>query len=160
MLVPFEQINDQAKIWIFQADKQLNQIDEIRQDLYAFLEAWTTHNKQLYSAGDIVFSRFVVIAVDENHQSVSGCSQDTLTHFMVDLGNKYHVNFLDRMQVAYLSVKGSEIETLHLNDLKAKIQSGEINHETKVFNNLVKTKAEFINHWKTQIKDSWHQKFV
>lgn len=160
MLVPFQQISDQAKIWIFQADKQLIHLDQIRHDLYTFLEEWTTHNQQLYSAGDIVFSRFVVIAVDENMQAVSGCSQDTLTHFILELGNKYQVNFLDRMQVAYLKTPNGEIETVHLNDLKSKIDSGDINTHTVVFNNLVKTKGEFIHLWQTPLKDSWHQKFI
>ena len=36
----------------------------------------------------------------------------------------------------------------------------QINKETIVFNNLVKTVEEYKNIWEIELKNSWHNKFV
>ena len=36
----------------------------------------------------------------------------------------------------------------------------QINNDTIVFNNLVKTVGEYKNSWEIELKNSWHNKFV
>ena len=52
-----------------------------------------------------------------------------------------------------------DIKCLKLNDFKDLLNSKSINGETIIFNNLVKTKIEYLNNWETNIKNSWLSQF-
>ncbi len=162
MIVPFTELDPSSRVWIFQADVELNDTlaTEMKQELYGFLQEWTAHNSTLYTSGDIFYNRFIVIMVDERYQNASGCSLDTLNRFLSHLEKKYSVGLLDRMAVAYQRPGSDKIETVHLHQLSQFAKEGNIDENTFVFNNLVKSKAEFESNWKTPIADSWHQRFM
>lgn len=162
MLIPFHDLDPASKVWIFQSDSELTtgQCSEIKNELFDFLHEWTAHNVQLYTSGDILHHRFIVIMVDERFQGASGCSLDKMTHFIQYLEQKYGITLLERMTVAYELSAAGEIETAHLNQLSEMSKTGMIHLETVVYNNLVKTKAEFEQGWKTKISDSWHKRFI
>lgn len=162
MLIPFQDLDPASKVWIFQAESKFNdlQATSIKEELFNFLQEWTAHNVQLYTSGDIIQDRFIVIMVDERYQGASGCSLDKMTHFIQHLEHKYGITLLDRMNVAYESSSSGEIATVPLNLMGEMAKAGVIQPETIVYNNLVKTKAEFEQGWKTKIKDSWHNRFI
>ena len=47
-----------------------------------------------------------------------------------------------------------------LESFKQMFKEKQINNETIVFNNLVKTVREYKNIWEIELKNSWHNKFV
>ena len=57
------------------------------------------------------------------------------------------------MKVAYLDNGSICLE--NMNNLSALIDSGKINLDTIIFNNLVTTKGEFKSSWKTPLGKSW-----
>ncbi len=162
MIVPFTELDPSSRVWIFQADVELNDAlaTEMKQELFEFLKEWTAHNVALYTSGDIFYNRFIVIMVDERFQNASGCSLDTLNRFISLLEKKYNIGLLERMAVAYQRPGTDKIETVHLHQLSQFAKDGNIDENTFVFNNLVKSKAEFESSWKTPIADSWHQRFM
>ena len=162
MLIPFHDLDPSSKVWIFQAETELteSQTTAIKELLFEFLEEWTAHNAQLYTSGDILHHRFIVIMVDERYQGASGCSLDKMTHFIQYMEHKYGITLLERMTVAYESATSGEIATAPLNQLGEMAKVGIIQADTIVYNNLVKTKAEFEQAWKTEIKNSWHKRFI
>ena len=162
MLIPFHDLDPSSKVWIFQAENELteSQATAIKELLFEFLEEWTAHNAQLYTSGDILHHRFIVIMVDERYQGASGCSLDKMTHFIQYMEHKYGITLLARMTVAYESATSGEIATAPLNQLGEMAKVGIIQADTIVYNNLVKTKAEFEQAWKTEIKNSWHKRFI
>ena len=44
--------------------------------------------------------------------------------------------------------------------LKDLLNGNSINGETIIFNNLVKTKTEYLNNWETNVENSWLSQFV
>jgi hypothetical protein len=162
MLIPFHDLDPSSKVWIFQAEQELteSQATAIKELLFEFLEEWTAHNVQLYTSGDVLHHRFIVIMVDERFQGASGCSLDKMTHFIQYMEHKFGITLLERTTVAYESSTSGEIATAPLNQLGDMSKNGIIQPETIVFNNLVKTKAEFEQAWRTKIKDSWHKRFI
>ena len=50
-----------------------------------------------------------------------------------------------------------KINLLSLSDFKTLISEGKINEESIVFNNLIKTKRDYIEQWEVQLKNSWHK---
>lgn len=162
MLIPFHDLDPGSKVWIFQAENEMteNQATAIKELLWEFLQDWTAHNAQLYTSGDVLHHRFIVIMVDERYQGASGCSLDKMTHFIQYMEHKFGIILLERMTVAYELSPSGEIVTVPLNQLGDMSKAGVIQPETIVYNNLVKTKAEFEEGWKTKIKDSWHKRFI
>jgi len=52
------------------------------------------------------------------------------------------------------------LNVLKLNDFKDLLNGNSINGETIIFNNLVKTKTEYLNNWETNVENSWLSQFV
>jgi len=63
------------------------------------------------------------------------------------------------MLFSYLSEE-EKVVTLDQHGFKDSYASGKINDETLVFDNLVKTKDQFLTQWLLPLKDSWHRRFV
>jgi len=53
-----------------------------------------------------------------------------------------------------------EIKTAHRNEFENLYAQKIINDETLVFDNLVKTKADFEKGWTKKLSDSWHKRMV
>jgi len=162
MLVRPDAMDPDSKIWIFQSKDTLNTEIQasISNELIKFLDEWAAHNVQLHTSGAIHHDRFITIMVDERHTGASGCSLDNMHQFIHHLENKYNLNLMDRMQVAYYNEGDNHISEAELNTLPELISQGIINEETFVFDNLVPTKSDFDNRWKVQIKNSWHKRFI
>ncbi|MEM7348424.1 MAG: ABC transporter ATPase, partial [Chloroflexota bacterium] len=77
---------------------------------------------------------------------------------MQELGKAVGVDFFDRMQVAYRSVE--EIRTAPMHAFADLVKEGQLDAETIVFNNLVKTKGEFEAQWEVPASASWHAQLI
>jgi len=75
----FEQLPENSKVWVYQADRELNSSEEsfLLENLKIFIQDWAAHGSQLYGDVAIKDMRFVILAVDESKTGVSGCSIDT-----------------------------------------------------------------------------------
>ena len=67
MILDLIALDNSSKVWVYQSKTELSdeQIAEIKEDLSQFLERWTSHNKMLYTYGNIFHKRFLAIFVDE-----------------------------------------------------------------------------------------------
>ena len=56
-------MNEQSKIWIYQANKTFNneQISQLRSILFDFTNGWTAHNQQLQAGFEIKYNRFIIL---------------------------------------------------------------------------------------------------
>jgi hypothetical protein len=80
MLIPFDALPPESRIWIFGSDRALIG-DDARRLLRAaddFLEEWQAHGEQLRCARQWIDDRFLVIGVDPTTANASGCSIDGL----------------------------------------------------------------------------------
>jgi len=166
MVVEFDQLDRSSRVWIYQSEHLLTdtQVEKIKVELNDFLEQWTSHNAKLYTSGAVYYNRFLVIFVDERFIGAGGCSIDKSVHFIEMLEKKYEVSLLGRTQVAFISDKENfvptDIFTANLSSLGILSEKGEISGETLVFDNLVKSKAEFQAQWIKPLGHSWHKRFV
>lgn len=156
-----------ARVWVYQNDKEYSaeQLQAVENAGIAFINEWTAHGESLKATFDILYNRFVVIAVDEQQALASGCSIDKSVHFIKYLEKQFNLNLFDRMQVAYRN--GNEIKACHITKLLDELtsQSDIGNDKNKlseviVFNNMVTTKAEFDTKWEVPLKDSWQSRIL
>ncbi|MEL6484734.1 MAG: ABC transporter ATPase [Bacteroidota bacterium] len=160
MLVDFEALPDESRVWIYQSNRSFTdaEVAEIQEGLAQFLTQWTAHGSQLNAGFTVRYKRFIVIALDQSHAGASGCSIDASVHFIQEIEKSYDVVLLDRMNVSYK--QGEYIAYKTLQDFKKMAKDRAISKNTIVFNNLVTNKLEFMEHWEVPASESWHSRFL
>ena len=160
MVVTFDKISDDSRIWIFQSNQLISNIDieSLEKKIDAFLSSWTSHGNQLMVASKIKYNLFIIIALDESCSTASGCSIDKLVNFIKNIENEYQISLLDRLDLSYRDK--NKISVLRLDDFKRKILEKKINNDTIVFNNLINLKSDLTDNWEIPLNRSWHQKLI
>jgi len=163
MVVPFQEMPPEARVWIYQADRKFTreQQELIETEAASFIERWTAHGEKLRGAFSIFYDRFLIISVDESFNQASGCSIDSSVHFIKELESKLELNLLDR-QIAILKQNGTdkpEVELEQLPLIRQKINAGYIDGNTIIFNNTVTNKKDFLSQWEVEAKNSWMAKY-
>lgn len=156
MFVPYSEIADSSRVWIYQSDKELsdNEVVFIQQKLLAFCNDWKAHQAHLKSSYRVLHNRFIILVVDEQQLNASGCSIDSSVKVIKEIESEFGIDLFNRTQIAFEQEDGA-IKTLSIPEFKKVVQENTI-----VFNNLVATKADLEQAWRTAAKNSWHAKFL
>jgi len=159
MLVPFETLPEDSRIWIYPSNRKLSEdeVHALEAKLTQFLTQWTAHGSSLEAAFEIKYSRFIVIGLNQENASASGCSIDASVHFIQNLEKEYTIDLLDKMNVTFFT--GQFLTHKPLAEFKAMAKAKSISKNTIVFNNLINTKAEYIENWEVPAEESWHSRF-
>ena len=160
MLVDFNTLPETSRVWIYQANRSFteNEIEEIKSKLDVFIEKWTAHGSDLQSGYEFKYKRFIVIALNHNLNTATGCSIDASVHFIQQLEKDYNVDLMDKMNVSYK--QGEFIAYKTLVDFKKMAKQRAVSKHTIVFNNLVANKAEYLENWEVPASESWHNRFL
>ena len=159
-LPDFSSFHDESRVWIFQTDRSLNDLEvkNVQRDVFHYIRTWKSHGSEVKSDCDVISNRFIVLIADETYTTVGGCSQDSLMRFIQQLQEDYGIDLLNRLLVAYFD--GNEIEVLHKDRLVDLIASGELSTDLLMFDNLVQNKKDFLNSWIKPISESWVKRFL
>lgn len=159
MFVPFDSLPEESKIWIYQSNRKFSdaEFEEINIALSLFLENWAAHGKSLEASYQLKYNRFIIIAVNQENQSATGCSIDASVNFIQSLEQKYNVDLLDKMNVTFKI--GDHVAHKQLIDFKKMAKEKAVTENTIVFNNLVNTVLEYNESWEVPAMDSWHSRF-
>lgn len=159
MYVPFEDLPQDSKIWIYQSnrkfsDQEAEQIDAATKD---FVENWNAHGTGLSASYQLKYNRFVILAVDQDLHAATGCSIDDSVRFIQSLEKQYNVDLLDKMNVTFRN--GEHIAHKPLAEFKKMAKEKAVSANTIVFNNLVNTVGEWNEFWEVPANESWHSRF-
>lgn len=159
MYIPFEDLPEESKVWIYQSNRKFSdeEILEIERDLKSFIESWNAHGTALEASYEIRYNRFLILAVNQEIQSASGCSIDSSVAFIQSLEKKYNVELLDKMNVTFKL--GDHIAHKPLMEFKKMAKEKAVSGNTIVFNNLVNTLGEYVEYWEVPANESWHSRF-
>ena len=159
MYLPFEKLPKSSRVWIYQANRALNEKEKhiISKSAESFTSSWAAHGNKLEASYRILYDMFLVIAVNEDVNLPSGCSIDESLHFIKYLEKKLKISLLGRAQASFLL--NNEVFVQEISDLKTSISNGKINLHTLYFNNLVDTKEKFEQEWKVPAGDSWLKRY-
>jgi len=159
MLVEFNTLPEYSKIWIYQSNRRFTEEESelISAKTKVFLEQWAAHGTGLRAGFELKYERFIVIAVNQDEQSATGCSIDASVRFIQELEQELRIELLDKMNVAFK--QGDFVNFKTLLDFKAMAKSGAIGKKTIVFNNLVTNIAEYNENWEVPAQESWHSRF-
>jgi len=160
MYTPYKNLSNNSRVWIYQSNREFTakEIEFISTKAEEFINSWTRHGDDLKGSFTIKYNQFLVLAVDESFNNVSGCSIDASVHFIQALEKELQLNLMDKMNVTFK--KGNHINLVRLSDFQKFAKEHKITQETIVFNNMVATKEDFENSWEVPAKDSWHKRFL
>ena len=160
MLVPFDQLPEEARIWIYPSDRPFrsDEILQLEQALSDFLAQWTAHSQSLEAGFVLPHDRFIVIGINQETAQASGCSIDSSVRFIQDLEKQFDIVLLDKMNVTFKN--NGTINLVNLAAFQKFAKDGKIGQETIVFNNMVNTKEDFENNWEVPAKKSRHKRFL
>jgi hypothetical protein len=145
-----------SRTWVYQASRNLTDAEaaEVKQLASVFAAEWKSHGAPLKAAADVLYNRFLVIMVDEDAGSASGCSIDSSVAQIRSIEQKLNIDLLDRMNLAFLNEAG-QLETVHANRVSAAFENGILNEQTTVFNNMVTSYSELRTNWRIPLVNSW-----
>lgn len=159
MYIPFSSLDFEARVWVYQANRQLTPEETgiISETLKPALDTWNAHGKPLTASGKVFENRFIVIGVDERDELPSGCSIDKSTHWLQEIGHQLNVDFFDR-SLAYLD-DNDKVQTIPVPKIKQAVSDEIITPSTVIFDNQVTTKAQWMKRWKTPASNSWLSRY-
>nr|WP_298994063.1 ABC transporter ATPase [uncultured Polaribacter sp.] len=160
MYTPYKNLPNNSRVWIYQSNREFTEkeIEFISTKTEEFINSWTRHGDDLKGSFTIKYNQFLVLAVDESFNNVSGCSIDASVHFIQALEKELQLNLMDKMNVTFKN--GNHINLVRLSDFQKFAKEHKITQETIVFNNMIATKEDFENSWEVPAKDSWHKRFL
>ena len=159
MYVPFDSLEDSARVWIYQAGRKLTEpeINTISETLSTFTHQWVAHGNPLKTSFKIFHDQFIVLAADEDFEQASGCSIDGAVRTIQQIDNTFKLNLFDRTQVAFLN---DSVIVIKQNDLLKSLESGIWKHNTPTFNNVLASKADLSTKWIVPAGETWLKRYL
>ena len=123
-----------------------------------FINQWTRHGDDLKGSFTFKYNQFLVLAVDESFNNVSGCSIDSSVRFVQALEKEFQLDLMNKMNITFKD--NDTINLAKLPDFQKFVKEQIVTAETIVFNNMVNTKEDFENNWEVPVSKSWHKRFL
>ena len=106
MFVEYKDLPNNSRVWVYQSDRGFTQeeITFISQNAEQFIEKWTRHGSDLKGSFTIKYNQFLILAVDEGFNNVSGCSIDASVRFVQELEIALQVDMMDKMNISFTKI--------------------------------------------------------
>jgi len=160
MFTEYTNLPKSSRVWVYQADREftIEEIEYVCAKAILFIDNWTRHGDDLKGSFTIKYNQFLVLAVDEGFNDVSGCSIDSSVRFIQELEKELRVDLMNKMNVSFK--EGDNINIVKLSDFQRFAKDKKITAETIVFNNMISTKEDFETNWEVTADKSWHKRFL
>ncbi|MEJ6674582.1 MAG: ABC transporter ATPase [Polaribacter sp.] len=160
MFTHYKNLPDNSRVWIYQADREFTdrEMDFIALKAEDFINQWTRHGDDLKGSFTFKYNQFLVLAVDESFNNVSGCSIDSSVRFVQALEKEFQLDLMNKMNITFKD--NDTINLAKLPDFQKFVKEQIVTAETIVFNNMVNTKEDFENNWEVPVSKSWHKRFL
>lgn len=153
--VPFEQLPDTARVWVFGCDRPLHQeAPALLGEVDEFLDQWAAHGKPLRCARDWRDERFLVIGVDPTHEQASGCSIDGLFRRLQALEGRLGTTMLSGGRIFYRDPKGQVQQTVR-SQVRTLADAGAISGDSAVFDTTVTDARSYRARFEQPARETW-----
>ena len=156
--VPFHQLPDDARLWVFDAARPLDdaQQAELLAHVDDFLRRWAAHGAPVVGGRELRHGRFLLVGADERATGVSGCSIDSLFRTLGELEGTMGVPLRDASLVFWRDAAG-EVQSAPRPAFREQVRAGQVDGGTTVFDNTVRSVGDLRGgRWELAMRDSWH----
>jgi hypothetical protein len=156
-LVKLENLPDDARTWVFGANKTLEATasETLLSEVDRFLSQWKAHGSPLTVGRDWKYCRFLTVAVDQSTAGASGCSIDGLFRTLKALEPELGASLVTSGLVFYRDASGA-IRSVDREGFTALGAQGKIQPDTGVFDPTVTTLGEWRARFELSAAQSWH----
>ncbi|MBC7791628.1 MAG: hypothetical protein H7Z74_16905 [Anaerolineae bacterium] len=157
--VPFENLSNAARVWVFASDKPLPDAParELLGEVDSYLGGWKAHGSPLTCAREWRDDRFLAIGVEGGE--ASGCSIDGLFRKLKELEPAIGASLAGGERIFYRDVSG-RVEGVSRDQFNTLVEKGSVGGETHVFDTSLTTLEEYRDRFETSAKNSWHRKLL
>jgi len=143
----FKTLPEHSRVWIYLSDRLFTQEESeiILTEVDAFVSSWKAHQKSLNASGTILLDRFLIFAVDEETEAVSGCSIDSSVNFVKSIGQRFGIDFFNRLNM--LIIKNGEPTLISFHELNSF-------QEEQIFNPNINSLKDLRENWIIPVKES------
>jgi hypothetical protein len=120
-----------------------------------FLETWNNHGNQLFGKCWIELDQILIVSLDENKMTASGCSIDKLNRKIEEIQAEHHLNLFDRLIVFYQ--ENNVLKNTSLSNFWALRKANVVNDSTVVLDTTITSLNDWVDgKWK-EFQNSWHK---
>ncbi|MGY6650006.1 ABC transporter ATPase [Wenyingzhuangia sp. IMCC45574] len=156
MLVDFDQLENNAKIFLYPSNKKFypDLLIQIQKEVEEFMQNWTTNNS-IKASFKIDYQRFIIIGINPE-KPVTTSLIDELVSFIFKLQSTHNIELLDKLNVCFK--QGEHVQYKEVKEFKKLIKNKSVTANTIVFNNLINTKEELESDWELPAEDTWYNR--
>ncbi len=157
-VVPFAELPDNARVWIFAASDELRnaQASALLSAVDEYLDQWKAHGLPLTCARDWRDDRFLAVGVDQRDAHASGCSIDGLFRTLQRLEPALGTSLVGGGRMFYRVADG-KIVCVSRADFVDRATAGRIAGETPVFDVALTSAAAYRERFEQPASTSWHK---
>jgi hypothetical protein len=154
--VPFTQLPDNARVWVFASDRALTDDDArtLLDQVDGFLAQWKAHGAPLRCAREWRDEHFLAIGVDPTVEQASGCSIDGLFRGLRALEETLGTRLVAGGRVFYRGREGRP-RVAERRELTVLAEGGELDSGTHVFDTTVTSAHDWRTRFERPAADSW-----
>lgn len=155
--IEFDSLPAHGRLWVFPLSRTLTSTEREATlgVVDRFLDGWAAHGSPLRSARRLEGDRFLLIGVDVDAESPSGCSIDALVRSLRELGESLDVSFVDHAPVWYRADEG--IRSVSRVQFRELATAGDVTPDTTVFDTSLTSVGQAIEGGlERPAHDSWH----
>lgn len=144
----FKNFSDNARIWLYQTNRPIegSEQENIKTEITRFVNKWAAHGNKLLADGALINPYFIVFVVEDEKTLPSGCSIDSSVKFLKDIGQRYNIDFFNRLNV-YVR-ENNEIKKYVFSKLE------NLPNDTLVYDPLITKLGDLRNHWPAKLMES------
>ncbi len=150
---------DAARVWIHPATEPLSEATQtaMLDRLSAFVDRWTSHEKNVRGGAAIIHDRFVLLAgARTDGEDPSGCAIDDATRAIAGAAEDLNVSWVPSLHVLYREEDGT-IAAVSRAAFQDRVETGAVTTETTVFDPSVTTLGAVRNGaFEQPAGRSWH----
>lgn len=156
MFVDFNQLDDNAKIFLYPSSKKFypELLSQIQTQVDEFVKEWSTKN-EIEVSFKIEYQRFIIIGINPD-KPITTSIIDELVSFIFKLQSQHDTELLDKLNVCFK--QGAYVQYKEVKEFKKLIKNKSVTPNTLVFNNLIHTKTELESDWELPAEDTWYNR--
>jgi len=144
----------QGKCWIFASEEPLD-LKYLESNLIPFLATWKGENHPHIPAEfALLYGHFIVVAVEDKHLPLSGCSMDSLVRFILKWEKQDQRVLMSRK--LFFNTNAAQVRSLDRFNFIQEIKLGKIGLDTFVFDPCI-DRLENLDSFCQPLRLSWHR---
>lgn len=149
-----------ARVWVYGANRRLSdrELTLVKNQLEEFCADWAAHGAKLACGFNIFYDQLIILAVDEQRATASGCSIDSSVRVIREIDANLNIDLFNRLRA--FVVRESELETFSPSEFKAALEANQINEDTGVIDPLVATLDQMNQEFIKPVSDTWLKKYL